>query len=174
MGKHRKQSHLRRTAGVAAATAAVGAGTLLGGPAAQAAPAAAPAPAAPAGDVQLVDGTPCTVTARACVDLDSHQAWLIAGGKVIGGPVAMMPGSPDEPTPVGTFTVLWKDKNHVSKEFPGAKMPNSVFFTTGGVAFHQGSLEEFSAGCVHLSRTDSQSFYDYLKVGDQVQVHDGS
>ena len=28
---------------------------------------------------------------------------------------------------------------------PGAKMPNSVFFTNGGVAFHQGSLQEFSA-----------------------------
>ncbi|OJY52647.1 MULTISPECIES: L,D-transpeptidase [unclassified Pseudonocardia] len=174
MGKHRKQSHLGRTAGVAAAMAAVGAGTLLGGPSALAAPATAPAPAAPAGDAQLVDGTPCTVTAKACVDLASHQAWLISGGKVIGGPVPMMPGSADEPTPVGTFSVLWKDKNHVSKEFAGAKMPNSVFFTKGGVAFHEGSLKNFSAGCVHLSMTDSRSFYDYLKVGDQVQVHDES
>ncbi len=171
MAKHRKQSHLRRTAGVAAATAAVGAGTLLGGPSALAAPAVAPAPTAPAGDVQLVDGTPCTVTAKACVDLASRQAWLISGGKVVGGPVDMMPGSPDEPTPVGTFSVLWKDKNHLSKEYHNAPMPNSVFFTNGGVAFHQGSLQSFSAGCVHLSKTDSESFYSYLQVGDQVQVH---
>lgn len=170
MGKHSKKSHLRHSASVAAVAAAVGAGTLLGGPsamAATAAPAVAPAPAA----VPLVDGTPCTVTAKACVDLGSHQAWLISGGKVVGGPVEMMPGSSDEPTPVGTFSVLWKDKDHVSKEFAGARMPNSVFFTDGGVAFHQGSLKEFSAGCVHLSKTDSESFYDYLSVGDQVQVH---
>lgn len=171
MAKHRKQSHLRRTASVAAAAAAVGVGTLLSGPVAMAAPAAAPTPV-PAGDqAQLVDGTPCTVTAEACVDLDDRQAWLISGGKVVGGPVQIMPGSPDTPTPTGTFSVLWKDQNHVSKEYPGAKMPNSVFFTNGGVAFHQGSLEEFSAGCVHLSKRDSESFFSYLKVGDQVQVH---
>ena len=56
MGKHRKQSHLRRSAGVAAATAAVGAGTLLGGPSALAAPAAAPA-TPPAGPV-VPNGAP--------------------------------------------------------------------------------------------------------------------
>jgi lipoprotein-anchoring transpeptidase ErfK/SrfK len=171
VGKHSKPSHLRRSAGMVAATTAVGAGSLLGGPSALA---ATPAPAVPAGDAQLVDGTPCTVTAKACVDLDSHQAWLISAGKVVGGPVEMMPGAPDEPTPVGTFSVLWKDKNHVSEEYPGAQMPNSVFFTDGGVAFHEGSLTRFSAGCVHLSKADSESFYDYLQVGDQVQVHDGS
>ncbi len=169
MGKHSKQSHLRRSASVAVATAAMGVGMLLGGPAAQAAPAAAPAPAGDA--VQLVEGTPCTVTAKACIDLADRQAWLISGGEVVGGPVPIMPGAPDVPTPVGTFTVLWKDKNHISKEYAGAPMPNSVFFTRGGVAFHEGSLHRFSAGCVHLSKTDSESFYDYLQVGDQVQVH---
>jgi hypothetical protein len=171
MGKHSKQSHLRRSAGVAAAAAAVGAGTLLGGSVAMAAPAAAPAPAPAGTEAQLVDGTPCTVTAKACVDLDSRQSWLISDGKVIGGPVSIMPGSPDTPTPVGTFSVLSKDQNHVSQEYPGVKMPNSVFFTSGGVAFHEGSLDEFSAGCVHLSKEDSESYFAYLKVGDEVQVH---
>jgi len=171
MAKHRKQSHLRRSVSVTAASAAVGIGTLLGGPAAAEAAPAATAPAPAGNATQLVDGTPCTVTARACVDLGSHEAWLINGGKVVGAAVQMMPGSSDTPTPTGTFSVLWKDKDHVSSEYKGAPMPNSVFFTNGGVAFHQGSLQEFSAGCVHLSKADSESFYDYLQVGDQVQVH---
>jgi hypothetical protein len=169
MGKHRKPSHLRRSVSVVTATAAVGAGTLLGGSSALAAPEAAPVTAA--GDAQLVEGTPCTVTAKACVDLADREAWLISDGKVVGGPVPIMPGAPDEPTPVGTFSVLWKDKHHVSQEYPGDKMPNSVFFTDGGVAFHEGSLYRYSAGCVHLSQAASEAFYDYLQVGDQVQVH---
>ena len=171
MGKHSKQSHLRRSTSMAAAAAAVGAGTMLSGPSAIAAPTTAPSLAPAADQVQLVDGTPCTVTARACVDLFSRQSWLISDGKVVGGPVPIMPGSPDAPTPVGTFSVLWKDKNHVSSEYPGVKMPNSVFFTDGGVAFHEGSLERYSAGCVHLSQADSESYFDTLKVGDEVQVH---
>ncbi|NMH96401.1 L,D-transpeptidase [Pseudonocardia sp. K10HN5] len=156
--------------------AAVGMGTLLIGPAAMAATGPAPAttgnaPTGNAADRALVPGTPCTVTAEACVDLAGRHAWLIKDGHVVRGPVAIMPGAPGEPTPVGTFTVQWKDENHHSREFNNAPMPYSVFFADGGVAFHEGSLQKFSAGCVHLSMNDAKAFFDYLQVGDQVQVH---
>jgi lipoprotein-anchoring transpeptidase ErfK/SrfK len=39
------------------------------------------------------------------------------------------------------------------------------------VAFHGGSLERASAGCVHLDDADAIDFYNTLQLGDQVQVH---
>jgi len=128
-------------------------------------------------DPNLVEGTPCSKTARACVDLKSQEAWLIdPAGAITRGPVQVSSGGPGEETPVGTFAVQWKDKNHKSTEYKepngqSAPMPYSVFFTNGGVAFHGGSLSRASAGCVHLDDTDAVAFYNTLKLGDQVQVH---
>ena len=135
------------------------------------APAPAPTPApdnVSSGD--LVPGTPCTASAKACVDLSSRQAWLLSDGAVTRGPVHMERGAPDDPTPMGTFNVQWKDPHHVSDMPNHAPMPYSVFFASGGVAFHEGSLQIYSAGCVHLSHDDAVAFYNTLQVGDQVQV----
>jgi lipoprotein-anchoring transpeptidase ErfK/SrfK len=123
------------------------------------------------------ESTPCTDSARACVDLAKQRAWLIDDdGKVTRGPVPISSGGPGKETPVGTFSVQWKDKNHKSEEFKDpkgqpARMPFSVFFADGGVAFHGGSVRRASAGCVHLNDADAQVFYDTLQLGDEVQVH---
>jgi hypothetical protein len=122
------------------------------------------------GRTGLVPGTPCTTSARACVNLTDQRAWLIADGKVVRGPVRIHSGGPDRATPQGTFTVSWKDKDHVSKELAGMPMPDAVFFAAGGIAFHQGPLTSASAGCVHLSSADATAFYTALRRGDQVQV----
>lgn len=116
--------------------------------------------------------TPCAPTAKACVDLDSNQAWLQDNGKAVYGPVPMTGGMPGQETPVGVHTVQWKDADHVSGEHNNAPMPNSVFFTTTGIAFHEGSLERESNGCVHLSTTAAKRFFDSLNPGDEVQVVD--
>jgi hypothetical protein len=132
---------------------------------------------APKDDANLIKGTPCTKAARACVELKTQRAWLInAAGQITDGPVKVSSGGPGEETPVGTFNVQWKDKNHKSTEVKeadgqGAPMPYSVFFANGGVAFHGGSLERASAGCVHLDDADAIDFYNTLQLGDQVQVH---
>jgi hypothetical protein len=121
--------------------------------------------------------TPCTEAARACVDLAKQQAWLIDDqGTVTLGPVAISSGGPGKETPLGTFNVQWKDKNHKSQEFKlpngqGAPMLWSVFFADGGIAFHGGSVTRASAGCVHLSDADAQMFYNTLQLGDEVEVH---
>jgi hypothetical protein len=52
-------------------------------------------------------------------------------------------------------------------------MPNAVFFEDGGIAFHAGSPQRASAGCVHLGLADSLAFFNFLNVGDQVQVVNG-
>lgn len=117
---------------------------------------------------------PCAKAAAAsgtsaCVDLSAHRAWLLEDGKVVYGPVSMLPGQKANPTPTGTFHVLSKEKMHYSREFDNAKMPNSVFFYPGD-AFHTGSLKAYSHGCVHLSATSSLKFFNTLAVGDVVQV----
>lgn len=116
-----------------------------------------------------VDGVPCTSAASACVDLSAHKAWLLQDGKILYGPVPIMPGKKGSTTPIGTFHVYSKEKLHLSKEFNNAKMPNSVFFYPGD-AFHTGSLDNYSNGCVHLSSTASLQFFNNLSVGDEVQV----
>lgn len=128
------------------------------------APVAQPA-AAP---VAAPSETPCSAAARACVDLSARKAWLVQNGKVVYGPVSIMPGRPGWRTPVGTFHVTFKAANFYSTEFH-APMPYSVFFV-GGVAFHAGSLYVSSHGCVHLSTSSAITFFHTLSVGDEVQV----
>ncbi|MBE8520585.1 L,D-transpeptidase [Amycolatopsis sp. H6(2020)] len=119
-------------------------------------------------------GVPCAAAAAApgtaaCVDISAHKAWLLQGGKVVYGPVPMLPGRKGNETPTGTFRVLSKEKMHLSKEFDNAEMPNSVFFYPGD-AFHTGSLSVYSHGCIHLSAGASLKFFNTLHIGDVVQV----
>jgi len=83
--------------------------------------------------------------------------------------VSITPGDPDNPTPRGSFTVQWKAPTYTSREFL-VQMPWSVFFADGGIAFHEGDPETFSAGCVKLAEEDAHAFFTYLQVGDPVQV----
>ena len=135
------------------------------------------APAATAARAQpLVVGTPCSVSAKACVDLDSQRAWLIKDGKIMRGPVKIASGGNGEETPVGhSLRVYRKEKDHLSQEsrLPNgqpAPMPWSVFFEDGGIAFHSGSPSRSSAGCIHLEPADAEAWFNYLQIGDQVQV----
>ncbi|MCW2632787.1 MAG: ErfK/YbiS/YcfS/YnhG family protein [Pseudonocardia sp.] len=132
------------------------------------APAAALAVSAPSAPV-LAAGTPCLVTAKACIKLSTNQAWLIANNGILYGPVPITHGRPGWTTPPGTFHVTFKSKMHYSTLFNNAPMPNSVFFN-GGIAFHDGSLQVQSHGCVHLSTAASLVFYNTLNPGDVVQV----
>ncbi len=117
-----------------------------------------------------VDGTPCTSTAKACVDVADREAWLIDKGVVTRGPVQIMTGDNDDPTPIGTFRVQWKAEQYTSRTYL-TQMPYSVFFADGGVAFHEGPQDTYSAGCVKLVHDDAVAFFNDLQVGDEVQVH---
>jgi hypothetical protein len=166
VGRHSvKRSAAGRLRAASVTAAVLGLGSLVSVPAQ-----AAAAQPAPRGDTGAA-GTPCTASAHACVDLATHRAWLLDDGKVVRGPVRMMPGDATDPTPVGTFHVQWKDQNHVSDMPNHAPMPFSVFFADGGVAFHEGSLQSSSYGCVHLAHDDAVAFFNTLQVGDEVQVH---
>ena len=162
-GRHRRRDG---HAGVGRATlsaAAVGMGVVqLSGIAA----------AAPAGSAPGVGGTPCTTpTIKACVDLSENRTWLLDGkGTVVHGPVATSDGGTGHGTPTGDFVIQRKDRHHVSQEFEGAPMPYAVFFDGNGRAFHQGSLDRRSAGCVRLGEADAKRFFEHLSPNDRVQI----
>ncbi|MBW0107106.1 L,D-transpeptidase [Pseudonocardia sp. KRD-291] len=156
------------------------AGLTLAGPAsandeAETSPVARAAHAEP-----LAPGTPCSNSARACVDLESQRAWLIRDGKVIRGPVGIASGGADQQTPTGhSFRVYRQEKDHVSGEFKGpdgrpAPMPYSTFFADGGVAFHGGDRSRSSAGCIKLDLPEAQAWFNDLQNGDKVQVVNAS
>lgn len=151
---------------VAVAVALIGAGTALA-----ATPAAQDFRSQP-----LVPGTPCTVTARACVDLDSQRSWLFDAGRIVNGPVPVATGGPGKETPVGhSLRVYRKEQLHHSGEYTAtngepAPMPWSVFFQDGGIAFHEGRTDTPSAGCVRLAKNDAIAWFNHLQIGDQVQV----
>ncbi len=111
----------------------------------------------------------CVPPSRACVDLEGERAWLLDGARVVRGPVRIAAGDERTPTPKGTFTVQWKAQAWTSREY-GVPMPWSVFFAEGGIAFHEGSLDAASHGCVKLGGDDAEAFYAFLRVGDRVQV----
>ncbi|WP_051772564.1 L,D-transpeptidase [Saccharothrix sp. NRRL B-16314] len=125
-----------------------------------------PAPAPPP---VTVPGTPCDITEGACVQLSTNQSWLISGGKISYGPVPTTSGQPGYETPVGYFPVLWKVRDDWSIPYNGP-MPFSTYFTSSGIAFHEGSLTQESHGCIHLSRDAAATYFNTLRVGDQVQV----
>jgi len=144
---------LRKMLGVAAGSAALGTTALLALPAtAQAAP------------------TPCSANADACIDLSANTSWLMDdNGAVIYGGVPITSGKPGYETPPGTFQVTYKDIDHWSQAYD-APMPYSVFFTTSGIAFHEGSLTQQSHGCIHLSPEAAKTYYYTLNPGDVVEV----
>jgi lipoprotein-anchoring transpeptidase ErfK/SrfK len=154
--------------GAGSAGAATPAHASVARPIADAPAVGSPAPAVPAVPATTA-GTPCATTAVACVDLSSRQAWLTDGaGHVTYGPVGALGGTRKYPTPTGTFSVDYKDADHVSNLYDAA-MPNSVFFAPA-VAFHRGSLSQRSHGCIHLGRAAAQRFFNELSSGDTVQV----
>ena len=113
--------------------------------------------------------TPCTPQADACVDLSTKTSWLVENGAVTYGAVPIAIGMPGHETPTGTFEVTWKNIDHWSQKYD-APMPFAVFFTSGGVAFHQGDLSTQSHGCVRLIRESAEIYFNELQPGDVVEV----
>jgi len=114
----------------------------------------------------------CPAAATACVDLKHHLTWLQSDGHITYGPVSMEPGPAGtrQATPRGTFHVQWRaGANYISTEYH-VPIPYAVFFAPGGVAFHGGSLDTPSHGCVHLDIGSARYYHDHLPTGAEVVV----
>ncbi|UVE94526.1 L,D-transpeptidase [Dietzia sp. B32] len=116
-------------------------------------------------------GTPapprCPPTARACVDVDGKRAWMVDDGRITYGPVPVTTGKPGYETARGAHRILRHVRHDHSRVFD-SPMPYSTYFTVGGMAFHQGRLDEPSHGCVHLGHHAAAHFFEQLRVGDEI------
>ena len=72
-------------------------------------------------------------------------------------------------TPAGNFRAFRMEKDHYSKEFDDAPMPNSIFFTNRGHAIH-GSFDTkklgrpASGGCVRLAPENAAVLFEMVKA----------
>lgn len=89
------------------------------------------------------------------VDGEEKYVWLVSTG------------APGHETPSGHFHIFRFDKNHFSKEWDDAPMPNSMFFTALGHAIHGSSHVKAlgtpaSHGCVRLAPENAAILWDLV------------
>lgn len=118
-------------------------------------------------DAPMPPDPECAPTADACIDVDGKSAWMQDDGRITYGPVPVTTGRPGYETARGTHRVLRHVRDEHSSIFD-SPMPYSTYFTTSGMAFHEGRLDEPSHGCVHLGHRAATHFFEQLQVGDQV------
>jgi L,D-transpeptidase catalytic domain len=84
-------------------------------------------------------------------------------------------GSKGHATPGGVFTILEKKKEHYSKKYDNAPMPNMQRLTWTGIAMHSGNLPGYPAshGCIRLPYDFSQLLFAETSKGGTVVVGDG-
>jgi hypothetical protein len=106
------------------------------------------------------------------VSLSEQYAYVYRNGVLIGYcPVAS--GKPGHETPTGVFTILQKDKDHVSSIYK-AKMPYTQRLTWSGIALHAGSIPGYpnSHGCIHLPLEFSRLLFEIEEMGGTVVIAD--
>ena len=83
-------------------------------------------------------------------------------------------GRPGHRTPTGVFTILEKQRKHVSSIYKGAQMPNMERLTWSGIALHAGNLPGYPAshGCIRLPLAFSALLYEATHLGAAVIIAD--
>ncbi|HEY7006525.1 MAG TPA: L,D-transpeptidase family protein [Sphingomicrobium sp.] len=75
-------------------------------------------------------------------------------------------------TPTGVFTILQKAKEHYSKTYNNAPMPNMQRLTWKGIALHAGNLPGYPAshGCIRLPPSFSSLLFGATSLGMTVVI----
>ena len=107
------------------------------------------------------------------VSIPEQRAYVYRNGVRIGASTVST-GKPGHETPTGVFSVLEKDKHHVSSTYAGAPMPYMERLTWDGVALHAGKLPGYPAshGCVRLPLEFSRELYGVTHAGTHVVIAD--
>lgn len=111
------------------------------------------------------------------VSISEQRLYAYRNGVRIGY-TTVSTGKPGHETPTGVFTVLEKDRDHVSSLYKGAKMPNMERLTWSGIALHAGALPGYPAshGCVRMPLEFSRLLFELDPIGTTVVIaddHDG-
>src|SRR5437762_8682392 len=108
------------------------------------------------------------------VDLGRQLATVYRNGIRI-GVSTISSGRTGFETPTGVFTILEKNKEHISRKYNDAPMPYQQRLTWGGVALHAGGLPGYpeSHGCIHLPLAFSKLLFDAMPMGGTVVIAGG-
>jgi hypothetical protein len=106
------------------------------------------------------------------VSLNKQQAFVYRNGILIGY-TDVSTGKKGHETPTGVFTILQKDKDHVSSLY-NAKMPYTERLTWSGICLHAGGLPGYpsSHGCIHLPLEFSRLLFQIEELGATVVIAD--
>ena len=118
-------------------------------------------------------GTTFAISAHAAVlvevDKSTQRMTVSVDGQTIyNWPVSTGRGTAGYDTPNGTWRAFRMEKDHFSKEWDDAPMPNSIFFTKIGHAIH-GSFDlknmgnPASHGCVRLQPANAEKLYELVQ-----------
>lgn len=110
------------------------------------------------------------------VDLEARVMSVFRGGYEIGA-AAVLVGTDDHPTPLGTFPILAKQRHNKSEKYDNAPMPWSMFLTRDGIAIHGGSQVEngyASHGCIAGPDEYISRIFATAKLGDKVMITRGA
>ncbi len=108
------------------------------------------------------------------VDLDARVISVFRGGYEIGA-AAVLLGTQDHPTPLGTFPILSKERHNVSEKYDNAPMPYTLRLTSDGIAIHGSQVENgyASHGCVGTPNAFAAKVFAAAKRGDKVIITRG-
>jgi hypothetical protein len=104
-----------------------------------------------------------------------QQVMNVYRNGILIGRSSVSTGSKGHATPGGVFTILEKKKEHYSKKYDNAPMPNMQRLTWTGIAMHSGNLPGYPAshGCIRLPYDFSQLLFAATSKGGTVVVGDG-
>lgn len=107
------------------------------------------------------------------VDLRTQLLRVFRAGREIGVSTILY-GAPDSPTPLGTFPITQKSRDHVSNIFY-TPMPYALRLTNDGVMVHASNVRSgwASNGCVGIPKDFARQLFDVVKLGDRVVITDG-
>ena len=105
------------------------------------------------------------------VNLETQRLVLFRNGVPVAASTVSS-GKAGHETPTGVFSILQKNKEHYSKTYNNAPMPNMQRFTTRGIALHAGNLPGYPAshGCVRLPLAFSKLLYGSTNLGMTVVI----
>lgn len=104
------------------------------------------------------------------VDLRQQLISVFRSGQEIGTSVILY-GADKKPTPLGTFSILARFKDHRSGPYD-APMPYTLRLTPDGVSIHGSNVRWGSAthGCIGVPLEFAQRLFEQVRVGDPVVI----
>lgn len=108
------------------------------------------------------------------VDLEARVISVFRGGYEIGA-AAVLLGTQDHPTPLGSFPILSKERHNVSEKYNNAPMPFTLRLTADGVSIHGSEVENgyASHGCIGVPNDFAAKVFAVASKGDRVIITRG-